>query len=123
MPRLVNDEPRVAVVARVEAPAGPLEVVATHLSYLRPWNVRQLRRLMAALHGRGRPLVLMGDLNLGPRRVGRLTGLTPLASGATFPAHAPRVQIDHVLADGVSAIGGRVVRLPLSDHRALVADL
>ncbi|MBO0844205.1 MAG: endonuclease/exonuclease/phosphatase family protein [Nocardioides sp.] len=121
--RLVWDEPRVAVAARIEAPAGPLDVVATHLSYLRPWNTRQLRRLMTAIRERSRPLVLMGDLNLGPRPVARLTGLSPLATGATFPAHAPVMQIDHLLGDGISSIHAGVVRLAVSDHRALVADL
>lgn len=123
VPRLVRDEPRVAVIARVEAPDGSLDVVATHLSYLWPSNARQLRRLMASLRERVRPLVLMGDLNLGPRAAARLTGLVPLASGQTFPAHAPVVQIDHLLADGLSSGAGRVVRLPVSDHRALVADI
>jgi endonuclease/exonuclease/phosphatase family metal-dependent hydrolase len=123
IPRLVRDEPRVAVTARIVTPSGPLEVVGTHLSCLRPWNARQLRRLMSALRGHPRPLVVMGDLNLGPRPAARLTGMTSLASGPTFPAHAPLVQIDHLLADGVASARGRVVRLPLSDHCALVADL
>src|SRR5262249_14583385 len=94
-PRLRRDAPRVAVAAHIDTPKGPLDVVATHLSFLRPWNGRQLRRLMPAIRARARPLVLMGDLNLPPRPVARLTRLTPLASGRTFPAHAPMVQIDH----------------------------
>jgi endonuclease/exonuclease/phosphatase family metal-dependent hydrolase len=124
-PVLARDEPRVAVVGRVTTPAGPMDVAATHLSFLRPWNARQLRRLLVALRHRGRPLVLMGDLNLGPRRVSRLGGMRPLVSGATFPADAPLVQIDHVLGDGIPAgsASGHVVRLALSDHRALVVDL
>jgi endonuclease/exonuclease/phosphatase family metal-dependent hydrolase len=70
------------------------------------------------------PLVLTGDLNMGPRRAGEVSGLRPLATGPTFPADAPREQIDHILTD--AALGGThagPVRLPLSDHRALVADL
>jgi endonuclease/exonuclease/phosphatase family metal-dependent hydrolase len=125
LPTWVHDEPRVAVVARVEGPDGRLDVVATHLSFLRPWNGRQLRRLMAALpRSDSHPRVLLGDLNLGPRSAQRLTGMRPLASGATFPAPTPRLQIDHILASG--ALGparGRVVALPVSDHHALVADL
>ena len=124
-PAWVRDEPRVAVRARVDGPDGPLDVVTTHLSFLRPWNGRQLRRLMAALPpARSHPTVLLGDLNMGPGPARRLTGMKPLASGPTFPAGVPRVQIDHILASG--ALGpahGQVVSLPMSDHRALVADL
>jgi endonuclease/exonuclease/phosphatase family metal-dependent hydrolase len=120
---LVRDEPRVAIVAHVAGPDGPLAVVATHLSFLRPSGARQLRRLTRTLRGLARPLVLMGDLNLGPRAAARLTGLSALASGPTFPAHSPRMQIDHLLADGLLPTAGHVVRLPLSDHCALLADV
>jgi endonuclease/exonuclease/phosphatase family metal-dependent hydrolase len=119
---LVRDEPRVAIVAHVSGPDGPLEVVATHLSFLRPSGARQLRRLTRTLRRLARP-VLMGDLNMRPRAAARLTGLSALASGPTFPAQAPRVQIDHLLADGLSPTAGQVVPLPLSDHCALVADV
>ena len=121
--RLRRDEPRVAVIAEVARPGAPLDVVATHLSFLRPWNARQLLRLMSELPDRSRPLVLMGDLNMGPRPAARLTCLAALASGPTYPAHAPAVQIDHLLADGLSSTAGHVVHLRLSDHRALVADV
>ena len=71
-----------------------------------------------------RPLVLIGDLNMGPRRARRITGMEPLATGATFPSTAPLVQIDHVLSTGgVVPLAARVVELPVSDHRALVVDL
>ena len=39
-----------------------------------------------------------GDLNMGRATAERVTGLRPLATGATFPARAPSVQIDHLLA-------------------------
>jgi endonuclease/exonuclease/phosphatase family metal-dependent hydrolase len=124
LPTWVRDEPRVAVVAEVDSAIGVIDVVTTHLSFLRPWNGRQLRRLMAGLEPRRRPLVLLGDLNLGPRAAGRITGLTALASGRTFPADSPREQIDHILGDGVGAPrSAQVLALPMSDHRALVVDL
>jgi endonuclease/exonuclease/phosphatase family metal-dependent hydrolase len=125
LPEWVRDEPRVAVVAQVDTPDGRLDVVTTHLSFLRGWNGLQLRRLMAALPpGGSSPTVLLGDLNMGPRLAGRLTGMRPLASGRTFPAAAPREQIDHILAAGtVRQARGHVMALPMSDHRALVADL
>jgi endonuclease/exonuclease/phosphatase family metal-dependent hydrolase len=124
LPTWVRDEPRVAVVAEVDSPHGRVDVVTTHLSFLRPWNRRQLRRLMASLSPRSRPLVLLGDLNMGPRPACRITGLRALAAGATFPASTPREQIDHILGDRAPVPhGARTLRLPMSDHRALVVDL
>ena len=68
--------------------------------------------------------MLTGDLNMGPQRAVAVTGMMPAAHGATFPVDAPREQLDHVLVDGaLTATSAAVVRLPLSDHRALVADL
>lgn len=116
---VVRDEPRVAVVARLE---GGLAVACTHLSFVPWWNRLQLRALVRRLPRTG-PLVLMGDLNLPPDVAVRTTGLRPLAAGPTFPAHAPVEQLDHVLARGVRAAApGQVRRLPLSDHCALVAQ-
>ena len=125
VPVWVRDEPRVAVVATVDGPDGRFDVVTTHLSFLRPWNGRQLRRLMAALPTAPiEPTLLMGDLNMGPRAAARLTGMRPWASGPTFPATAPQVQLDHILASGEwGPVRGQVVALPMSDHRALVAEL
>jgi endonuclease/exonuclease/phosphatase family metal-dependent hydrolase len=124
LPLLVHDEPRVAVVADVDTPRGRLQVVTTHLSFLSPWNRLQLRRLVRALGPRQCPVVLMGDLNMGPGTATRTTGLRPLATGATFPADDPTKQLDHLLADeAVGPATGSVLHLPMSDHRALVADL
>jgi endonuclease/exonuclease/phosphatase family metal-dependent hydrolase len=124
LPTWARDEPRVALVAEVDSPLGPLDVVTTHLSFLRPWNGRQLRRLLASLGSRPRPVVLLGDLNMLPPAATRITGMRPLASGATFPAHAPREQIDHILGDRAPRpVRSRTVALPMSDHRALVVDV
>jgi len=42
----------------------------------------------------------------------------------TFPSHHPREQLDHVLVDGdVTVRCSEAVRLPVSDHRALLVDL
>jgi endonuclease/exonuclease/phosphatase family metal-dependent hydrolase len=124
MPTLVRDEARVAVVARLETPEGPLTVANTHLSFVHFSNRRQLRRLVRSLAPTRRPLVLMGDLNMGPGRAASLTGMRALAVHPTFPADGPREQIDHVLADGaVRARASEARRLPLSDHRALLVDL
>lgn len=122
-PVVVRDEPRVAVVAQVAAPGGALTVACTHLSFIPWWNLVQLRRLARSLAGR-EPLVLMGDLNLGPAAAARVTGLDPLADGATYPADAPAEQIDHILGRGVRATSpGEVRCLPVSDHCALSVQM
>src|SRR4051794_19975845 len=121
---LVRDEPRVAVAAAIQAPSGVLTVVTTHLSFVPGWNRRQLRSVLREVAGLPGPLVVTGDLNMGPAPAARVSRLRPLAAAATFPAGRPRRQIDHLLAgDGLRATGsGRAVQLPLSDHRALVVD-
>ncbi|MET0840327.1 MAG: endonuclease/exonuclease/phosphatase family protein [Marmoricola sp.] len=118
----VRDEPRVAVRAEVQAPGGPIHVVATHLSFLPLSSGRQLRLLARSLGGDR--TVLAGDLNMAPRRAERITGLRPLVSGATFPAHRPVAQLDHLLGTaGIRSRGGGPVRLAVSDHRALVVEV
>lgn len=123
-PVLVRDEPRVAVAARVVVPGRELTVVNTHLSFVDWWGRHQLRTVMRSTE-RMEPLLLMGDLNMSLPRARAITGLTPLVDEPTFPAPAPREQLDHVLARGDV---GQVVHagahdLPLSDHRALSVDL
>ena len=121
---LVRDEARVGLVARVDAPGGPVRVVTTHLSFLHLWNGVQLRRLRRSVGHGSCPTLLLGDLNMGPSRAARITGMTSLASAPTFPAHEPALQIDHVLGRGaVRTTGSRAVRLPVSDHLALVAEV
>ena len=121
-PHLVADEPRVAVIAEVASPLGPLTVGCTHLSFLPGWNVVQLRPLVRAVRDSPR-LALMGDLNMGPALAGRGTDLRPAAAGDTFPSWQPVRQIDHVLVRGLPAprrAGPQVTTV--SDHCALVAD-
>lgn len=120
----VPDEPRVAVAAVVDGPAGPFTVITAHLSFVPGWNVRQLRatsRWAAALPA---PRLLLGDFNL-PGGVPRVvSGWTQLARVPTYPSWKPRVQFDHVLADQpLDVTSARALRLPVSDHCALAVDL
>jgi endonuclease/exonuclease/phosphatase family metal-dependent hydrolase len=126
-PVWVRDEPRVAVVAEVDSPHGPLTVVNTHLSFMPGWNAHQLRLLTRALGDRTGPLVLTGDLNMGLARAQAVTGFRSLADLPTFPAASPRRQLDHVLLDGGPAgfadqARAWTMRAELSDHRALVVE-
>ena len=122
---VVNEEPRAAVIARLQTPLGPITVANTHLSFVPGWNRRQLRRLVRDLGGLPGPRLLVGDLNLKPAAVNRWSGMRSLASAATFPAHAPDRQIDHILTDDRELRAGSTVAelMPISDHRPLVVDL
>jgi endonuclease/exonuclease/phosphatase family metal-dependent hydrolase len=121
----VRDEPRVALCGRVAFPSGAVTVAATHLSFVPGVNAWQLRRLAAALRRLPGPYLLLGDLNLPAPVPARLTGLVPLASARTFPAPAPRAQLDHVLASrGVfSVVGAQALEMAVSDHRALAVEV
>jgi endonuclease/exonuclease/phosphatase family metal-dependent hydrolase len=122
----VDDEPRVAVAAVVDAEHGPVTVVTAHLSFVPGWNVAQLRALSRWARTLPGPRLLVGDLNL-PGALPRLTtGWAQPARVATYPSWRPRVQFDHVLADelpaaAVTAFGSMC--LPVSDHCALAVDL
>jgi endonuclease/exonuclease/phosphatase family metal-dependent hydrolase len=122
----VHDEPRVAVAAVLDAPSGPLTVVTAHLSFMPGWNVAQLRTLARWARELPGPRLLIGDFNL-PGALPRLTThWEQLARAATYPSWRPRVQFDHVLADGIDESAVRDVqvrRLGVSDHCALTVDL
>lgn len=149
-PRLIllPDEPRLAIVARLRTPGGPLTVASTHLSFVPGWNAAQLRRLTRTLaagvtrgagddrgagdeHGAGdereagEAVVILGDLNLPGPLPRALTGWRRLAARPTYPAHAPRVQFDHVLGRGnlQPVVAVRAEQTAISDHRALLVDL
>ncbi len=116
------DEPRAVVAAELEG----VTVACTHLSFVPGVNVRQLRRARRWLERLPGPRVLLGDLNLPGRLPARLTGWAPLSSAPTFPAPAPRVQLDHVLVSpghAVASSTARTHRLGVSDHRAVTVDL
>jgi endonuclease/exonuclease/phosphatase family metal-dependent hydrolase len=118
------DEPRAAVAAVLEHPR--MTIACTHLSFSPTANVRQLLSVRRWLSNLPSPRVLMGDLNLPGAAVRRITGWTPLVSAPTFPSPAPRIQLDHVLAAELpngSRACGRVRRMPISDHRAVLVEL
>lgn len=122
---VVDEEPRAAVIARLETPLGPLTVANTHLSFVPGWNRRQLRSLVRDLRGLPGPRLLIGDLNLTPSAVHRWSGMRPLATAATFPAPSPCRQLDHILTDDRQLCADTTVAelMPISDHRPLTVDL
>jgi endonuclease/exonuclease/phosphatase family metal-dependent hydrolase len=118
---LEDTEPRSGIVATAVVHGHRLSVCATHLG-LRGQATAQLPVLLDALRARPAPRVLLGDLNLHPEDV-VAPGFTRVEAGPTFPAKAPRREIDHVLLDGLVATAAVVVPLPVSDHRALVVEV
>ena len=122
---LRREERRTAVLAEVATPEGPLLVASAHLSFVPGWAQLQLYALRRAMGAARGPALIMGDLNMTPPPARRFSGFRPLASGLTFPSDEPVRQIDHVLARGDvgDVVDVRSVRLPVSDHRALVVDL
>lgn len=125
-----HDHPRVALAAVVEGRRGPFTVAATHLSFVPPWNAAELTAIRRWLAGLPRPHLVLGDLNL-PGPVPRLVlgpGWRDLARALTYPAHRPRLQIDHVLATGLTpaavlGASGAAPVIPVSDHRPLLVEL
>ncbi len=124
---LIPDEPRVAVGAVIAGPEGPFSVVNAHLSFVPGFNAHQLRSIVRWARAElPAPRFLVGDLNLPGSLPTILSGWTQLARAATYPAHAPKVQFDHVLGDGLGgwSVGSATARaMAISDHCALVVDL
>jgi endonuclease/exonuclease/phosphatase family metal-dependent hydrolase len=122
---MVDEEPRAAVIAHLDTPIGPVIVANTHLSFVPGWSRLQLRRIRRDLAALPDPAILMGDLNMDAPRPTKITGYRSLAACPTFPLEEPDRQLDHILVRGDvgPVIDSRAVRLPLSDHLALVVDL
>jgi endonuclease/exonuclease/phosphatase family metal-dependent hydrolase len=118
------EQDRCALVGRAEVREATFSVLATHLSNIAPTAQRQLRVVLDALAASPAPRVLLGDLNLTPRRLPGDMGMTLARGWCTFPRTIPRKRIDHVaVSPDVRIVRGWVRNLRLSDHRALVADL
>lgn len=112
-----DEAARIALVCSVTAPGGwPLRLVCTHLTHKLTSPV-QLLRLTRHLAAAPAPTVIAGDLNMPRLATWVAGGYAPTVRGATWPAHRPLVQLDHLLAGaGVDFGGGRVLPPAGSDH-------
>ncbi|MCU0283797.1 MAG: endonuclease/exonuclease/phosphatase family protein [Candidatus Nanopelagicales bacterium] len=125
----VPDEPRSAVSVIVETPEADVTVATAHLTFVPGANTKQLHELRAFLAGRPRPMILMGDFNTPGGIPGLVTGWDQVARRPTYPVARPRVQFDHILANGWTGEAVeharrsvQVLPLSVSDHCALVAE-
>lgn len=125
------------VVATVEVPGTgrAIDVVSVHLDFLSPSErQKQILELAAALQGRHRPLVVLGDMNCeaeGAAETFRLfeTHLgvrpyRPYLEEPTFPASGPVRRIDWILISKELAFGAyRTLQPRLSDHLGVLAEV
>ncbi len=126
------------VVASVAVPQWgdvSIDVVSVHLDFLRPAVRRQqIQRMVETVGARGRPMVVLGDLNCcwhhEPRSMNLLVRTLGLRAHApdllvpTYPAYRPKRRIDWILVSPELEFAGyHTVHTPLSDHLVLLADL
>lgn len=116
-------EPRGALIAEMETPAGPFRAVGLHLALMRRFRRMQLAAIRAALSLRAEmPTVLLGDFNEWSPRGGAepLSGHFRLhAPGPSFPAARPVARLDRIaLGQGVHLDRAGVY----DDHQAPVAS-
>ncbi len=119
-------EPRNALLATAVIGERKISVATTHLSTEKHIQGKQLTRLVGALACQPEPMALLGDLNMNLHQVqkSRASGVLEFAKAMpTFPADNPRRQIDHIAVSGLSIVEAQTVRLPISDHLALIVDV
>ncbi len=132
---LPGAEPRGAVIAELDLPAGPLRVVAAHFGLLPRCRRRQAEAILAAVvEGPGMPTLLAGDLNewkAGPRSSLRALEQffgTVAAGPPSFPARLPVLPLDRImgwpqgLVSGVEVHDTPRARIA-SDHLPMTARL
>ncbi|MGI8663016.1 MAG: endonuclease/exonuclease/phosphatase family protein [Acidimicrobiales bacterium] len=117
---------RVALLAAIEVAGSSLSVAVTHLQNHPDEAKEQLDELLDALAPLPRPRLLLGDLNLETSDVlGRCAaaGFTLAAGAPSAPAIRAHQRIDHIAVDGLALGAVDVLHLPVSDHRAVVAEV
>ena len=141
---LADDDDVYAIIATIDAPGGQLHVVSVHAKssalvstgyVVETSKVRlaQLQRLIAVIGTYRGDVLIVGDINAMPLMPGYLmlaSQYTPLSTSPdpaallTFPAHKPRIQIDHVFGRGpFTTRACRAIDSRASDHRPIVLEL
>lgn len=120
---LRDDEQRGVLAAVLRTPAGDLSVCSAHLSMLGPVAAVQVGGVLRSMSVLPTPTVVCGDLDLDPWALRPLARGWQLPRALTFPAAAPRRQIDHALVRGARVQDVRAVPLAISDHLGLLVTL
>lgn len=129
---LVFGKMRVLQAARVLTPLGTVAVGNTHLETHRAVATGQLRRAWTSVFDLAPGnCMLVGDFNLYAQATQEALTLleermapTAHSMAPTYPADAPRYPVDQLLVSGwCLARPPRTVRMPVSDHLAVVYDL
>jgi endonuclease/exonuclease/phosphatase (EEP) superfamily protein YafD len=119
----------------VQTPAGPLDVINTHLDASGTGTFRRQELIAALAHMKhrttaGAPLLLGGDLNARPDTddIAALSFVLTDAfatcgtgPGETFPAQAPDRRIDYIFYQRARCTSARVLATQASDHRPMLA--
>ena len=125
-------EPRGAIDARLDTPAGPLRVIATHLGLSLLERHRQVRRLLDHLQDNTDPILVMGDFNEWVPGLGilpRIHRFFPKQTAPrTFPARWPLLALDRAWCRPGSLIESlhtpdQPAIWQASDHRPLLAHI
>ena len=123
-------EPRRAITAVVNAPAGKLFVLATHLGLNFAERRNQCRKMVALTTASRLTTVAMGDFNdwMWPGSVQSvLADLLPGRTGhRTFPARFPLLRLDRIYCRPASALLHSRVDLTasdVSDHLPVIATI
>ena len=125
------------VVSTIDWPGTPdvkVDIVSVHLDFSSESTRRQqARELIAVMRGRGRPMIVMGDLNTDWHHEDSTVRL--IADELDLIAHSPDVQgletfplsgkrLDWILLSGGLEFNSyRVVSDVLSDHRGVIAEV
>lgn len=124
-------EARAAAMVTLRSPSGaPFTVVSLHIDHQSAERRRKQMAVLLATLPADQPALLCGDFNATANEAQAMLPqwkhLPKSADPATFPANAPKEEIDHVFARATSSIrwsvgDHRVVAEPVaSDHRPIL---
>ena len=124
-------EPRGALIADLDAGAGPLRLVGVHLGLRRADRRAQLAHIRARLRqDEAHPALIIGDFNEWSHAKGfeALSGFHLTTPGASYPARAPFGRLDRIASGpGITVLRSGVFDSHLarraSDHLPIWADL
>jgi endonuclease/exonuclease/phosphatase family metal-dependent hydrolase len=123
-------EPRRAIRAEIETPAGPVRVIATHLGLSIRERRRQAHLLLALTGGSAMTTIMLGDFNdwfwPGSVRSVLRRELPGRSRFRTFPSVLPMLRLDRIYCRPRNAVR-RLFTDPaarkLSDHLPVIADV